>query len=69
MGECKRLKAYRELHDIRAQEMADEIGVNINTYCNKENGKSTFTIIEAKKISDRLGKTVDEVFFAHEVAL
>lgn len=69
MGECKRLKAYRELHGIKAQQMADEIGVNINTYCSKENGKTTFSLTEAKIIADKLNKTVDEVFFKHEVAL
>lgn len=69
MGECKKLKAYRELLGIKAQEMADLIGVNINTYVGKENGKTTFTLLEAKMIADKLEKKVDDIFFANEVNL
>lgn len=61
------LKAYRKLHDIKAQEMADMLGITLTTYCKKENGRNEFTLIECKKIADKIGKTVDEIFFSQEV--
>lgn len=67
MGEAKMLKAYRKLHDIKAQEMANLLGITLTTYCKKENGKNEFTLFECKKIADKLGKSVDEIFFSQEV--
>lgn len=67
MGEAKMLKAYRKLHDIKAKDMADLLGITLTTYCKKENGKNEFTLIECKKIADKLGKSVDDIFFSQEV--
>lgn len=67
MREAKMLKAYRKLNDIKAQDMADDLGITLTTYCKKENGKSEFTLTECKKIADKIGKSVDEIFFKQEV--
>lgn len=69
MGECTVLKAYRKLYKIKAQEMAELLGITLPTYCNKENGKATFTILEAKTIANKFNKTIDEIFFNDNVIL
>ncbi|MBO0544722.1 XRE family transcriptional regulator [Clostridium botulinum] len=43
--------------------MARLIGVALNTYNFKENGKKPFTLNEAKIISDFFETTIDELFF------
>lgn len=69
VGKAKKLKAYRKLLGISAQEMANALSINISTYCNKENGKAVFDLKESKIISEKIGKTVDEIFFNDEVTL
>lgn len=59
---------YRKLIGIRNEmgytqtDIAKVIGNSTKTYCLKEQGKSDFTILEAKKIMDFFGKTFDELF-------
>ncbi|NEZ46120.1 helix-turn-helix transcriptional regulator [Clostridium niameyense] len=65
--EFKKLKAYRQLKGINQSAMADLIGVSLNTYNFKENGKKQFTLQEAKSISDYFGVTIDEIFFNDSV--
>lgn len=46
------LKSLRSLKDLTQQDMADLLGVTIQTYNKKENGKATFTAEEYKNMSE-----------------
>ncbi|MDF2502783.1 helix-turn-helix domain-containing protein [Clostridium sp.] len=59
----KNLKALRELKGINQTKTAKHLGISLHSYCNKENGKSDFSLDEAKKLSELFGLTVDEIFF------
>lgn len=63
----KKLKAYRQLRGINQAVLAELTGVGLNTYNFKENGKKSFTLEEAKTISDYFGVTIDEIFFDNTV--
>ncbi len=67
MNYSKRLKAYRMLNSIKQEQMAKVIGVAPNTYNFKENGKTSLSLDEAKKIADYFGITIDELFFNNDV--
>jgi len=43
--------------------LAKDIGMNASTLSLKMSGKFDFTLTEAKKIAEILGKSVDEIFF------
>ncbi|PHV72150.1 transcriptional regulator [Sporanaerobium hydrogeniformans] len=58
------VKAARVKYDKTQAEMAEIIGINVNTYCQKEQGNKEFTLSEAKKVADFLGKSIDNLFFA-----
>ncbi|MHB9945153.1 transcriptional regulator [Clostridium botulinum] len=63
MTTAKKLKAYRYLRGAKQEDIARLIGVSLNTYNFKENGKKSFTLNEAKIISDFFDTTIDELFF------
>lgn len=63
----KKLKAFRNFKELTQEDTAKLLGISPHTYFNKETGKSAFTIDEAKKLTDILGVTVDEIFFNDEV--
>jgi len=58
------LKAYRELKNINQKTLAELISVGQNTYSFKENGKTPFTLDEAKTISDYFKCTIEDIFFS-----
>lgn len=59
---------YRKLIGIRNElgytqtDIAKIIGNSLKTYCMKEQGKSDFTILEAKILMDFFKKSFDELF-------
>ena len=55
------LKSKRILFDLTQEEIAKEVGINIESYNLKENGKREFTLDEAKKISNLLKLNLNEV--------
>ncbi|EJP6472775.1 helix-turn-helix transcriptional regulator [Clostridium sp. FAM 1755] len=63
MTTLKKLKAYRCLKGAKQKDIARLIGVSLNTYNFKENGKKAFTLSEAKVISDFFDTTIDDLFF------
>lgn len=63
----RKLKAYRELKGVNQSVMAEMLGVRPNTYSFKENGKTEFTLSEAKKIADYFKTTIDHIFFDEKV--
>lgn len=59
----RKLKAERELKDVNQSDVAKFLGISSNTYWNKENGKTEFTVSEAKKLAEYFGVSVVELFF------
>lgn len=59
------LKALRELHGLTQTDVANILGISLNSYCNRENGKRPFTLYEAKKLSDLFNFSIEEIFFAN----
>lgn len=64
-----RLRNIRNKKNITAREMADLLGLKTEAaYYKKESGLIKFSLEEAKIVADRLGLTVEEIFFDHKVA-
>jgi DNA-binding XRE family transcriptional regulator len=63
MKTSNKLKAYRSLKGKKQEDIAKLIGVGLNTYNFKENGKNSFTLSEAKTIADFFNTTIDDLFF------
>lgn len=65
---------YEKLKEIRIkkgytfQEMSSFLGYNSpNAYARKEKGERKFTLEEVEIISNLFNKTVEEIFFTHEI--
>ncbi|ACD23062.1 DUF739 family protein [Clostridium botulinum] len=57
-----RLKGLMVENSITQQNLAKILDISISTLNFKINGKSDFTIMEAKKVSRILNKSIEEVF-------
>ena len=61
--EFRKLKAYRELKGINQKDIAALLSIGQNTYSFKENGKTSFTLSEAKQIADYFKCSIEDIFF------
>lgn len=61
----KVLKSLRARYGDTQQDLADFLGISVNTLNFKENGKYKFTLDEAYKISKRYKTPLEEIFFAN----
>jgi putative transcriptional regulator len=52
----------RKKNDIKQQELADLLEINVKTYNFKEIGRNEFTMNEMFKIANFFHKTVEEIF-------
>nr|DAN05301.1 MAG TPA: helix-turn-helix domain protein [Caudoviricetes sp.] len=59
-----RLRALRTLKNVPAKKIAETLNITIDSYYLKERGKNRFTLDEAKKISDILKMSIEEVFYS-----
>ena len=59
------LKKARLVNEKTQQEMADALGVYIDTYRKWEERPERVTIENAKKIANFLGLSVNEIFFVN----
>ena len=64
----ERLREMRQSKGYTCGHMADKMGLTKATYNKKERGQITMTLNDAEKISEILGSTVDEIFFADKVS-
>lgn len=53
---------------VKVKTICELIGVKRVTYFKKESGSVKFSLDEAKKISNFLNKSIEEIFFADEVS-
>lgn len=67
MAKNLELKAQRVRKNLTQSDVAKILGITTFTYQRKENGVRSFTVEEAKKLSDTFGKSIEEIFFNLEV--
>lgn len=56
-------KQARALSGLSGRNVATAMGISINAYRNKENGKSEFTVSEAYNFSQVVGLPFDSIIF------
>lgn len=64
------LKSYRVLHGLTQAGMAENLGISIRAYQNKEQGLTDFKVKEINAIKDMFALTADqleEIFFTQNV--
>ena len=64
-----KLRSLRSENGFDQQYMADYLDIQRTTYCNKETGKSDFTVTEAKQIAELFDLRIDDIFFTERVNL
>lgn len=62
-----KMREYRLKNGIAADEIAELIGVTVQTYYKKETGVLKFSLLEAKKIAERCGDSIERIFFDTEI--
>lgn len=63
------LRNLRKERKISIAKMASILGFKAKSaYCKRELGHVPFSLTEAKCISDLLGKSIDDIFFAKKVS-
>lgn len=64
----EKLKKLRLKEGYTLQEMSGFLGYSSpNAYARKEKGERKFNLEEVKTISKLFNKTVEEIFFTHEI--
>lgn len=56
------IKAWEILAKISGEEVASRLGMSYRTYFNKVNGYGDFSVAEANRLCEILGRTMDEIF-------
>ena len=64
----EKLRQMRKARKITGEEMAKKLGIQKAGYSKKERGSVAFTLQDAKKVSDVLGMSIDDIFFPKEVS-
>lgn len=59
----KNLKVLRSIKGLSQQDAANHLGITIQSYCNKENGRAAFTLVEAQKVAELYELAVEDIFF------
>ena len=57
------LKTLRAKHNVTQVQMSEMLGISSNAYCQKENGRSDFTITECRKIATYFNESPTKIFF------
>lgn len=60
------IRQIRRMREIRQQEMADFLGIHVQTYRKIEEHPETATVEQAKRIAEKLGVSYDDLFFAND---
>lgn len=67
-AKLNKLKGLIAQNEMTHADIANLIDVASNTFSRKINGRTPFTLPEAKDIADHFNVTIDELFFYDEVA-
>ena len=62
------IKAFRESMGLKQEEFAKIINVSTVNYSKKENGTVKFSLNEARRISEHFNKSIETIFYAHEIS-
>ncbi len=62
-----KLKGLMAEKNMTQQELAQILQISISTLNFKINGRSDFSVKEAKKVSNFFGKTIEEIFYIGEI--
>lgn len=57
------VRAWRRAKDISQNDMADKLGVHVNTYQNWESEPEKISISNARKIAEIFGVSLDDILF------
>ena len=63
-----KLKGLLVEENLTQQELAQILKISVSTLNFKINGKSDFSVTEAKMVSNFLGKTIEEIFIINEIS-
>lgn len=63
------IRQIRRMKEIRQKEMAEYLGIHIQTYRKLEEHPEKATVEQAKKIAKKLGVSYDDLFFADDSTL
>ena len=61
------IKALRAVKGLRQEDLAKFLGISLNSYNNKENGKREFSLMEANSLAKLFGYSIEEIFFKNNV--
>jgi len=61
------LKEIRELKGFSQEEVASDLGISVSYLSLLENGKRRMSIENAQKLANKLGVTLEKIFFAYNV--
>lgn len=61
------IKALRVARDLRQEDVAKILGISLNSYNNKENGRRDFSLQEANSLAELFGYSIEEIFFKNNV--
>ncbi|WP_195604486.1 helix-turn-helix domain-containing protein [Clostridium tyrobutyricum] len=64
----KKLRELRIKHNISGVEMAKLLNITKASYSKKELGSVKFSLNEAKLISDKFNKSIEDIFFENRVS-
>lgn len=63
------LRRLRTEAGITCEQMAEYMGLETKSaYSKKELGQTRFTLAEARKVSEILGKSIEDIFYADEAS-
>lgn len=62
------VKTFRENLGLKQEDFAKIIGTSKVNYSKKENGSVKFSLPEAYEIAKHFNKTIEEIFYNHEVS-
>ncbi|MBV4425935.1 helix-turn-helix transcriptional regulator [Clostridium tyrobutyricum] len=64
----KKLRELRIKHNISGVEMAKFLNITKASYSKKELGSVKFSLNEAKLISDKFNRSIEDIFFENKVS-
>ena len=65
MAEKLTVKQHRLIREISQEEMAEKVGVHVQTYRAWEENPEKISIAKAKKIAAAFNISINEIFFAN----